>query len=247
MTFATDANIFNFDRMLQNIYLSNVDSTTIMYCGYTVLLLHKNSTKDDNKKSLMLDRIEFLLVCIAPMYVSFQASLSLPGSPFVFRRGSRASQMSWKHRPYTPRGAGDTQPLVPNNYFDALNFPYADDSRAVTPSLEDLCNAYNTPVTINTRRRLSSATSCKSNASYHGNHYEGPRLARSRRSSYNSEQSKYSDTSKTEILMKRGVMLGKGVDPTHFFWHKPHAYTAVPDVIVNATRSEDNVSLKSHH
>lgn len=69
-----------------------------------------------------------------------QASLSLPGSPFNLRRGSRGShQMAIRPngRSRYPPGA-DRKPLVLSTYLDAQeHLPYADDSNAVTPMSEE--------------------------------------------------------------------------------------------------------------
>lgn len=69
-----------------------------------------------------------------------QASLSLPGSPFNLRRGSRGShQMALRPngRNRYPPGA-DRKPLVLSTYLDAQeHLPYADDSNAVTPMSEE--------------------------------------------------------------------------------------------------------------
>lgn len=69
-----------------------------------------------------------------------QASLSLPGSPFNLRRGSRGShQMALRPngRARYPPGA-DRKPLVLSTYLDAQeHLPYADDSNAVTPMSEE--------------------------------------------------------------------------------------------------------------
>lgn len=69
-----------------------------------------------------------------------QASLSLPGSPFNLRRGSRGShQMTLRPngRSRYPPGA-DRKPLVLSTYLDAQeHLPYADDSNAVTPMSEE--------------------------------------------------------------------------------------------------------------
>ena len=77
------------------------------------------------------------------IHVLFQHSLSLPGSPYINRRNSRGSQYSWrKPAANNKRTAGhhpDRQPLV-NHNLENLPLPFADDSAAVTPSSEDLCN-----------------------------------------------------------------------------------------------------------
>ena len=66
-----------------------------------------------------------------------QGSLSLPGSPFNIRRGSRGShQLTW--RAANGRKLGDRKPLVLSTYMDAQeHLPYADDSAAVTPMSEE--------------------------------------------------------------------------------------------------------------
>jgi len=72
------------------------------------------------------------------MFCREQASLSLPGSPFNLRRGSKGShQFTWRNGPRR-LGAGDRKPLVLSTYLDAQeHLPYADDSAAVTPMSED--------------------------------------------------------------------------------------------------------------
>ncbi|XP_037914865.1 sodium channel protein para isoform X11 [Hermetia illucens] len=105
------------------------------------------------------------------------ASLSLPGSPFNIRRGSRGS-----HQFTIRNGRGrfgipgsDRKPLVLSTYLDAQeHLPYADDSNAVTPMSEEN-GAIIVPV-------------------YYGN------LGRSRHSSYTSHQSRISYTSHGDLL-----------------------------------------------
>lgn len=64
-----------------------------------------------------------------------QASLSLPGSPFNWRRGSRGSHRQTRRMVAPP---GDHKPLVLSTYLDAQeHLPYADDSNAVTPMSEE--------------------------------------------------------------------------------------------------------------
>lgn len=63
-----------------------------------------------------------------------QGSLSLPGSPFNIRRGSRGS-CSYPHKHHRK---GDKKPLVLSSYMDAQeHLPYADDSTVVTPMSEE--------------------------------------------------------------------------------------------------------------
>lgn len=91
-----------------------------------------------------------------------QASLSLPGSPFNIRRGSRASQFSVNWR--NGRRYGDRKPLVLQTLVDAQeHLPYADDSNAVTPMSEEN-GAIIIPMYTNLQQ--SSYTSHSSRVSY---------------------------------------------------------------------------------
>ncbi|CAL1291642.1 unnamed protein product [Larinioides sclopetarius] len=99
-----------------------------------------------------------------------KASLSLPGSPFNIRRGSRASQFSCNWR--NGRRYGDRKPLVLQTLVDAQeHLPYADDSNAVTPMSEEN-GAIIIPVYTNLTQH-SSYTSHSSRISYnsHGDIY----------------------------------------------------------------------------
>ncbi|XP_076324992.1 sodium channel protein para-like isoform X1 [Tachypleus tridentatus] len=92
-----------------------------------------------------------------------KASLSLPGSPFNLRRGSRGSQFSWRNG---GRRFGDKKPLVLQTYRDAQeHLPYADDSNAVTPMSEEN-GAIIVPMFTNLNSRHSSYTSHSSRISY---------------------------------------------------------------------------------
>ncbi|XP_055854961.1 sodium channel protein para isoform X23 [Episyrphus balteatus] len=119
-------------------------------------------------------------------------SLSLPGSPFNIRRGSRSSHKYNFNHQYTIRnGRGrfgipgsDRKPLVLSTYQDAQqHLPYADDSNAVTPMSEEN-GAIIVPV-------------------YYGN-------LGSRHSSYTSHQSRISYTSHGDLL---GGMATMGAGP----------------------------------
>ncbi len=102
-----------------------------------------------------------------------QASLSLPGSPFNLRRGSRGSQFSVTWARTNGRRFGDRKPLVLQTYLDAQeHLPYADDSTAVTPMSEEN-GAIIIPVYTNLNSRHSSYTSHSSRISYtsHGDIY----------------------------------------------------------------------------
>ncbi|XP_076370116.1 sodium channel protein para-like isoform X2 [Tachypleus tridentatus] len=92
-----------------------------------------------------------------------KASLSLPGSPFNLRRGSRGSQFSWRNGVHR---CGDRKPLVLQTYIDAQEYlPYADDSNAVTPMSEEN-GAMIIPVFSSLNSRHSSYTSHSSRLSY---------------------------------------------------------------------------------
>lgn len=109
-------------------------------------------------------------VCNARNNFFFKASLSLPGSPFNPRRGSRGShQFTLRNRGrFVGVSAGnDRKPLVLQTYLDAQeHLPYADDSNAVTPMSEEN-GAIIVPVYCgNLGSRHSSYTSHQSRISY---------------------------------------------------------------------------------
>lgn len=103
-----------------------------------------------------------------------QASLSLPGSPYNIRKGSRGShQFTW--RTANGRRFGDKKPLVLSTYLDAQeHLPYADDSAAVTPMSEEN-GAIIVPVYTTLGSRHNSYTSHTSRISYtsHGDLING--------------------------------------------------------------------------
>ncbi|KAK7073993.1 hypothetical protein SK128_023268, partial [Halocaridina rubra] len=123
------------------------------------------------------------------------ASLSLPGSPFNLRRGSRGShQFTW--RTTNGRRFGDKKPLVLSTYLDAQeHLPYADDSAAVTPMSEEN-GAIIVPVYTNLGSRHNSYTSHTSRISYtsHGDLLNGKPL-----------------TTKESQLLSRSRMASRGV------------------------------------
>ena len=176
--------------------------------------------------------------------------MSLPGSPLAFRRGSRISQFSWckpGNRQSAPPGVGwetsrDRTPLV-LPCLDNLNFPYADDSKAVTPNSEDLCNHHNThQFQAPTRRRLSSA-SYNSRMSFDPRHNY---TLTSRRSSYASHYSRNSYTADMDPYLRSREMNRR--EPTHFHWNLPaktHLAThpLLPEVIVDRTKSNQHVRI----
>jgi hypothetical protein len=162
-----------------------------------------------------------------------EASLSLPGSPFTLRRGSKASQFSWRKKQHGQR-SGDRQPLV-LPYLDNLNLPYADDSNAVTPTSDELCNSQNTHSFLVGRRRLSS-TSYNSRISHPSFAIEGSGkfAPGSRRGSFASRQSH------TDYSFKQK---DRNREPTHFHWNasvNKRPTPLLPEVIVDKTKSDDN-------
>ncbi|XP_047029040.1 sodium channel protein para isoform X10 [Helicoverpa zea] len=134
------------------------------------------------------------------------ASLSLPGSPFNLRRGSRGShQMALRPngRARYPPGA-DRKPLVLSTYLDAQeHLPYADDSNAVTPMSEEN-GAIIIPV-------------------YYAN-------LGSRHSSYTSHQSRLSYTSHGDLLgggkaqTKEARLRNRSASRNHSVTSQPHGY-----------------------
>ncbi|CAH2049421.1 unnamed protein product, partial [Iphiclides podalirius] len=140
-----------------------------------------------------------------PLREGSQASLSLPGSPFNLRRGSRGShQMALRPngRSRYPPGA-DRKPLVLSTYLDAQeHLPYADDSNAVTPMSEEN-GAIIIPV-------------------YYAN-------LGSRHSSYTSHQSRLSYTSHGDLLggkaqTKEARLRNRSASRNHSVTSQPHAY-----------------------
>ncbi|XP_043470788.1 sodium channel protein para isoform X7 [Leptopilina heterotoma] len=98
-----------------------------------------------------------------------KASLSLPGSPFNIRRGSRGShQFTIRNgRRFVGPSGGDRKPLVLSTYLDAQeHLPYADDSNAVTPMSEENGAIVVPMYYANLGSRHSSYTSHASKLSY---------------------------------------------------------------------------------
>ncbi|BFZ11652.1 hypothetical protein BsWGS_14691 [Bradybaena similaris] len=126
-------------------------------------------------------------------------SLSLPGSPYNPRRNSRGS--NWrKPVPATKRTGHftDRQPLVHHN-LENIPLPYADDSTPVTPSSEDLCN-YNFIRNMPNGHRFSFPSQRRA--------ADGPgaRQTVSRRSSFTSNHSRTSRTSRGSQAGDRSKM-----------------------------------------
>ncbi|XP_063929401.1 sodium channel protein para-like isoform X4 [Zophobas morio] len=95
------------------------------------------------------------------------ASLSLPGSPFNLRRGSRGSHQFTLRNNRRMAPPGDRKPLVLSTYLDAQeHLPYADDSNAVTPMSEENGVMVLPMYYANLGSRHSSYTSHASRMSY---------------------------------------------------------------------------------
>ncbi|XP_076332235.1 sodium channel protein para-like isoform X1 [Tachypleus tridentatus] len=126
----------------------------------------KMAEEKDMKERASIKSAEGDSVCEQKSWLSGKvrkASLSLPGSPFNLRRGSRGSQFNWRS---SGRRYGDRKPLVLQTYMDAQeHLPYADDSNAVTPMSEEN-GAIVIPVFPNLNSRHSSYTSHSSRLSY---------------------------------------------------------------------------------
>ncbi|XP_055537079.1 sodium channel protein para isoform X40 [Wyeomyia smithii] len=125
-------------------------------CHSYELFVGQEKSNDDNNKEKMsirsegLESVSEITRTTAPTATAAgtakarkvsAASLSLPGSPFNLRRGSRGS-----HQFTIRNGRGrfvgvpgsDRKPLVLSTYLDAQeHLPYADDSNAVTPMSEE--------------------------------------------------------------------------------------------------------------
>ncbi|XP_047506167.1 sodium channel protein para isoform X29 [Pieris napi] len=164
--------------------------------SYELFVNQERGNQDDNTRERMSLRSD-------PFQDS--ASLSLPGSPFNLRRGSRGShQMALRPngRNRYPPGA-DRKPLVLSTYLDAQeHLPYADDSNAVTPMSEEN-GAIIIPV-------------------YYAN-------LGSRHSSYTSHQSRLSYTSHGDLLggkaqTKEAKLRGRSASRNHSITSQPHAY-----------------------
>ncbi|XP_063225568.1 sodium channel protein para isoform X2 [Bacillus rossius redtenbacheri] len=113
-----------------------------------------------------------------------KTSLSLPGSPFNLRRGSRGSHQftlrNGRGR-FVGTPGGDRKPLVLSTYLDAQeHLPYADDSNAVTPMSEENGAIVVPAYYASLGSRHSSYTSHASRVSYtsHGDLLGAPPLTK---------------------------------------------------------------------
>ncbi|KAL4238010.1 hypothetical protein ACF0H5_002721 [Mactra antiquata] len=143
---------------------------------------------------------------------SNQASYSLPGSPYVKRRRSKA-RISMK-LVNKLRHTAERQPLV---HLESLNLPYADDSNAVTPSSDDirLCNLPS-KFSILTRRASRRDSSRRSSTASHAS-----RTSHSRLSPHSPDKDKLS------MLMEA-------------FERKNKGHHLMPDVYLDKSKLEDH-------
>ncbi|KAJ8937407.1 hypothetical protein NQ314_011893, partial [Rhamnusium bicolor] len=154
-----------------------VKSPSDFSCQSYELFVGQAKGNDDNNKEKMSIRSEGLdsvseqrRIPTNPtkMRKVSAASLSLPGSPFNLRRGSRGShQFTLRNNRRMVAPPGDRKPLVLSTYLDAQeHLPYADDSNAVTPMSEEN-GAMVVPIYYaNLGSRHSSYTSHASRMSY---------------------------------------------------------------------------------
>lgn len=165
-----------------------------------------------------------------------QDSLSLPGSPYIHqRKGSKNSHFSWKPKGKLPIHSNDRQPLVHHN-LESIPLPFADDSAAVTPSSDDLCNSPFLNKLPNGRRFSFAALSG----------YRHPLAvgkSNSRRSSFASQQSRASRKSRHSIRSYIGGAAEKSKMETLLNFNKNKS--KVPDVVLDTSKLEDKVSLNS--
>lgn len=162
-----------------------------------------------------------------------QPSLSLPASPYIPRRkGSRGStQFSWKKGKHMH--CNDRQPLVHHNP-EALPLPFADDSAAVTPSSEDLCNSPFLPKNVPNGRRFSFA-----NLSMYRHPLAAGRSG-SRRSSAASQHSRSSRASRNSIRSHFGE--GRSKMETLLMFKSKTNKSKAPDVVLDTSKLDDTVS-----
>lgn len=195
----------------------------------------------------------YLYTCddIKKVCLQDNVSLSLPGSPFLGGRRTSKSPggFIWPNKK-RPSRAGDKEPLVFNKLEEiAKRVPFMDDSScAASPTSEDLLciPSNNTQIYLSTRRRLSSA-SCHSRSSHHSFY-----LPSSRRSSVSSFYSRRSPGAYPAMGGHSHSFRYRhprdSSEPTHFPWNPPRkrkdSHPLLPAVVVDKTKSDDNVSAQ---
>ncbi|KAL8566099.1 hypothetical protein ACOMHN_051825 [Nucella lapillus] len=171
-----------------------------------------------------------------------RASLSLPGSPFIKRTGSRgSSQFTWKPKHLQHlQHLHDRQPLMHHHNPEALPLPFADDSAAVTPSSEDLCNSPFLNKNVPNGRRFSFA-----NLSLHRHPLAAGRS--SRRSSNASRDSRTSRSSRHSMRSQGGfgAGAGEGRSKMETLLSKAAKGSRAPDVVLDTSKLDDTVSVNS--
>ncbi|XP_063929410.1 sodium channel protein para-like isoform X12 [Zophobas morio] len=134
-----------------------IKSSSDYSCHSYQSFVEQPNGQDDNNKEKISIRSEGL----------DSASLSLPGSPFNLRRGSRGSHQFTLRNNRRMAPPGDRKPLVLSTYLDAQeHLPYADDSNAVTPMSEENGVMVLPMYYANLGSRHSSYTSHASRMSY---------------------------------------------------------------------------------
>lgn len=137
----------------------------------------------------------------------------------------------------------DRQPLV-LPYLENLNLPYADDSNAVTPSSEELCNMQRSHPNFLAARRASMCSK-RSNGfpldpptfRHHAHTAAGPG---SRRSSFSSRHSRHSYSSPMDP--NKALVVARTKQNRDHPQQNRVTHPLLPEVIVDKTKSDDNVS-----
>ncbi|KAL8602648.1 hypothetical protein ACOMHN_029970 [Nucella lapillus] len=155
-----------------------------------------------------------------------RASLSLPASPYL-KGNRRSTQFSWKKNKHLH--SNDRQPLV-NRNLESIPLPFIDDSAAVTPSTEELCNSPFLHKNLPNGRRFSFA-----NLSLYRHPLAAGRSG-SRRSSVASQHSRSSRSS-------RHSREGRSKMETLLMFNRNKS--KAPDVVLDTSKLDDTVSIHS--
>lgn len=151
-----------------------------------------------------------------PNCLALQVSTSLPGSPFNLQRGN---QFNWC-RPCPPNVPNlSRRPLV-LPCLENLDLPYADDSAAITPISEELCNVQNAQNFQTFRQRLNSTIGGNRIAQLETRYSStgggvGGGGGPTRKSSYAPHQTRYSSHALEFPKFRRQE---RKCEPTHFHW-----------------------------
>jgi hypothetical protein len=153
------------------------------------------------------------------------------------RQGSRRSRIWKKDKPHLLQH--DRQPLVnPHNIEAALPLPYADDSAAVTPSSEDLCNSPFLPKTnedppVANGRRLSLANLT---------HFHHPLAVRPHSSSRRSSVASQMSRSSRHSVRSRHHSSSDGRSKMETLLMFNRKKSKAPDVVLDTSKLDDTVS-----